>query len=53
MAKYPKHDPKTVATGKKGFNWKRFLIEAGIAIVIFDVIAWIVAYYFILPSLKR
>ncbi len=46
-------DPGAVSRRKTGFNWKSCLIESIIAIVVFDVLAWIVTWYFILPRLKR
>ena len=53
MADDVERDPNPTSPRKKGFNWKRFLLESIIAIVLFDVIAWIVTWYFILPRLKR
>jgi hypothetical protein len=53
MAEDVKRDPNPESPRKKGFNWRSFLIESIIAIVIFDVIAAIVTWYFILPRLKR
>ncbi len=47
------HDPSPASQRKKGFNLKGCLIESVIAIVLFDVIAWLVTWYFILPRLKR
>lgn len=38
---------------RKGFNWAGFLIESAIAILVFNIIAAIVAWYFILPRLKH
>jgi hypothetical protein len=38
---------------KKGFDWAGFLIESAIAIVVFNIIAGIVTWYFILPRLKH
>lgn len=38
---------------KKGFNWAGFLIESAIAIAIFNIVAAIVTWYFILPRLKH
>jgi hypothetical protein len=48
-----KRNPDPAAPRKKGFNWKGFLIESAIAIALFDVIAWLVTVYFILPRLRR
>ncbi len=39
--------------GKRKFNWARFLIESAIAIAVFNIIAGIVTWYFILPRLKH
>ena len=38
---------------KKAFNWPKFLIESAIAIVVFNIIAGFIAYYFIIPRLKH
>jgi hypothetical protein len=38
---------------RRGFNWAGFLIESAIAIVVFNVIAAVVTWYFILPRLKH
>jgi hypothetical protein len=38
---------------KKGFNWAGFLIESAIAIVVFNIIAAIVTWVFILPRLRH
>jgi len=53
MADDVERDPNPKSPRKKGFNWKSCLLESIIAIVLFDVIAWIVTWYFILPRLKR
>ncbi len=53
MHKDLEHDPRAASRRKTGFNWKSCLIESIIAIVVFDVLAWIVTWYFILPRLKR
>jgi len=41
------------APRKRGFNWAGFLIESAIAIAIFNIVAGIVTWYFILPRLKH
>jgi len=41
------------APRKKGFNWAAFLIESAIAITVFNIIAGIATWYFILPRLKH
>lgn len=38
---------------KPSFNWPKFLIESAIAIVIFNIIAGIVTYYYLIPRLKH
>jgi len=43
----------TKAPPKRGFNWAGFLIESAIAIAIFNIVAAIVTWYFILPRLKH
>jgi hypothetical protein len=53
MADDVERDPTPESPSKQGFNWKSCLIETAIAIAIFDVIAGIVTWYFILPRLKR
>jgi len=53
MDKDLERDPRAASQRKSGFNWKSCLIESIIAIVVFDVLAWIVTWYFILPRLKR
>ena len=53
MDKDLEHDPRAASRRKTGFNWKSCLIESIIAIIVFDILAWIVTWYFILPRLKR
>jgi len=53
MADDVERDPNPESPRKKGINWKSCLIESIIAIVLFDVIAGIVTWYFILPRLKH
>ncbi|MGO8856707.1 MAG: hypothetical protein ACLPTF_15025 [Steroidobacteraceae bacterium] len=48
MANRVERDPHPPSR-KKDFDWKRFLIRSAIAIAIFNVIAGIVTWYFILP----
>ena len=44
---------KPAAPANKGFNWKDILIKWAIAIAVFNVIAALVTWYFVLPDLKR
>ncbi|MGO9037962.1 MAG: hypothetical protein ACLPX1_16125 [Steroidobacteraceae bacterium] len=44
---------KPAAPQNGGFDWKGFLIRSAIAIALFNVIAGLVTYYFVLPGLKR
>jgi hypothetical protein len=44
---------KPAAPTNKGSNWKELLIKSAIAIAVFNVIAALVTWYFILPGLNR
>jgi hypothetical protein len=44
---------KPAAPPNKDFNWKDMLIKLAIAIAVFNVIAALVTWYFVLPGLKR
>jgi hypothetical protein len=41
----------TAASTRSGFNWFRFWVRAGIAMLVFNIIAFFVTWYFILPRL--
>jgi len=41
----------TVAGSGKGFNWFRFWVRSAIALLVFNVIAALVTWYFIFPRL--
>jgi hypothetical protein len=41
---------KGAAPGNQGINWKAFLIKAAIGIGLFNLIAALVTWYFVLPK---
>ena len=53
MTDHSKPDPKPGASGRKGFDWKGCLIESLIVFTVFNIIAAIVTWYFIMPRLNR
>jgi hypothetical protein len=48
-----KIERKPAAPPNEVFNWKDLLIKLAIAIAVFNVIAALVTWYFVLPVLKR
>ncbi len=45
-------DPKTAGAGSgKGFNWFRFWVRSAIALLVFNIIAALLTWYFIFPRL--
>ena len=44
--------PQTAPPGKS-FNWRRFLIEVGIAIGVINILAGFVFWLFILPRMRH